>query len=106
MILSNGRGIHELHGIVKTSDGLNGGFRGVEDMLVGERKSRAEESNLIKYMIIISHREAHEPPDTSRGSRGCQMVFGRWPDRVSHLFPDFEGEADRRSYHPEGSQLT
>ena len=49
-----------------------------EDMLVGERKSRAEESNLIKYRIIISHREAHEPPDALRGSQGCQMVFGCW----------------------------
>ena len=28
MILSDRRGRHELHGIVKTSDGLNGGLRG------------------------------------------------------------------------------
>ena len=77
-----------------------------EDMLVGERKSRGEESNLIKFAIIISHKEAREPPDTLRGSRGRQMVFGPWPNRVSHLFPDFKGEADRRSYHPEGLQLT
>ena len=35
-----------------------------------------------------------------------QMVFGRWPNQVSHLFPDFEDEADRRSYHPEGLQPT
>ena len=42
-------------------------------------------------------------PDGARGSRG---VFGRWPNRVSHLFPDFEGEAESwRSYHPEGLQL-
>jgi hypothetical protein len=77
-----------------------------EDILVGERKSRAEESIIIKYTIIISHREAHEPPDTLRGSRGRQMIFGCWPNRVSHLFRDFEGEADRRFYHPEGLQLT
>jgi hypothetical protein len=85
------------------SDGLNGGLRG---HVVGGRKSCAEELNLIKYTIIISQREAHEPPDTLRGSRGRQMVFGRWRNRVSRLFPDFEGEADRRSYHPEGLQLT
>jgi hypothetical protein len=77
-----------------------------EDMLVGERKSRTGESNLIKYTIIISHREAHEPPDTLIGSQGRQMVFGRWPNQVSHLFLDFEGEAYWRSYHPEGLQLT
>jgi len=34
------------------------------------------------------------------------MVFGRWPNRVSHPSPDFEGKADQRSYHPEGLQLT
>jgi hypothetical protein len=44
--------------------------------------------------------------NTLRGSRGRKMVFGRWPNRVSHLFLDFEGEADRGSYHPEGLQLT
>ena len=43
-------------------------------MLVGERKSRAEESNLIKYRIIISHREAHEPPDTLRGLEGIRAL--------------------------------
>jgi hypothetical protein len=77
-----------------------------EAILVSERKSCAEESILIKCTIIISHGEAHEPPDTSRGSRGRQMVFGHWPNRASHLFPDFEGKADRRFYHPEGLQLT
>ena len=34
------------------------------------------------------------------------MVFRCWPNRVSHLFLDLEGEADRRSYHLEGLQLT
>jgi len=77
-----------------------------EDMLVGERESHTEESNLIKYVTIICHCKAHEPPDGVRGSQGCQMVFGCWPNRVNHLFPDFEGEADQRSYHPEGLQLT
>ena len=35
-------------------------------MLAGGRKSHVEELNLIKHAIIISHREAHEPPDTER----------------------------------------
>jgi len=75
-----------------------------EDMLVSQRKSRVEESNLIKYAIIMSHREALEPPDTSRGTKWYSGASG--PNRVSYLFLDFEGEADRRSYHPEGLQLT
>jgi len=32
------RGRHELHGVVKTSDGLNVGLQICEDILVGERK--------------------------------------------------------------------
>ena len=88
---------------LKMSYGLN---VDCEDMFGWLNEEHVEESNLIEYAIIISHREAHKPPDTLRGSRGCQMVFGCWPNWVSHLFPDFEGEADRRSYHPEGLQLT
>src|SRR6267154_2144850 len=45
------------------SDGVD-----ILDILVSERKSRAEESTLIKYAITISRKEAHEPPDTLRGS--------------------------------------
>ena len=37
---------------------LNGG------LLVDERKSSTEGLNLVKYTTIISHREAHEPPDS------------------------------------------
>ena len=36
---------------------------GCEDMLVDEKKSCAEESNLVKCATIISRREGHEPPD-------------------------------------------
>jgi hypothetical protein len=43
--------------------------------------------------------------NTFRGSRGRQMLFGCWPNQVSQLFLNFEGEADRSSYHPEGLHL-
>lgn len=33
-------------------------------MLADEKKSCSEESNLVKYVTIISHREGHKPPDS------------------------------------------
>jgi len=67
----------ELHGIVKSQD-----VKWSEWWIVRAYwlvKGRATwKSHYCKYEIIISHREAHEPPDALRGSQGCQMVFGCW----------------------------
>jgi hypothetical protein len=70
MISSDRRGRHELYGIVKSQDvewsewWIPRAYRLV--------KGRATwKSHYCKYAIInfiISHREAHEPPDTLRGS--------------------------------------